>query len=231
MKTIQLLAALAVALSGCTTTRSFELTLISYEPVTGTEILKRGATGISCSFIGEESLDAALAAAKSGIDGSNGLANVSVYYETTLYPLAAKSCYRVEADVVRIKTSAPGVTAPQVKKTVAPVSKTRPDGKSHRGQATPRAGSPSGKPARKGIKPGYYGCVTHELFDEFMGMMARGDSTGAAYLVSRNSCIQMRGGLPFSVLDTGWTGWAKIRIYSVLSASVHDPNPLARYGA
>lgn len=59
---------------------------------------------------------------------------------------------------------------------------------------------------------GFPGCVREDLFDDLMQAAARDDTQGIDYLM-HNGCIMMKGGLAISVLDTTWTGKAKIRVY------------------
>jgi hypothetical protein len=61
-------------------------------------------------------------------------------------------------------------------------------------------------------KGGYPACTSESAFDEFMQALARKDKNGMQYLLG-NNCIVTKGGLQISVLDTTWTGKAKIRVY------------------
>jgi hypothetical protein len=57
------------------------------------------------------------------------------------------------------------------------------------------------------------GCVSEELYDEITTAAARQDLTHFSYLL-KNGCVLVRQGIRVSILDTTWTGRAKVRAYS-----------------
>lgn len=59
---------------------------------------------------------------------------------------------------------------------------------------------------------GYPACVTEDMFDQFIQAMNRKDEDGLYYLMTHGCTIPDKG-LKISVLDTTFSGKAKIRIY------------------
>lgn len=60
---------------------------------------------------------------------------------------------------------------------------------------------------------GYGACTTKELFDEFITAVVKKDETALNYL-TQHGCIITKAGIKVSVLDTTWTGTAKVRAYT-----------------
>jgi len=69
------------------------------------------------------------------------------------------------------------------------------------------------------LKGGYWGCLSEELFDQISTAAVRKDLTGIEYLL-KHGCFVLKAGLKVSVLDTTWTGTAKLRVYVGDSAIV-----------
>lgn len=62
-------------------------------------------------------------------------------------------------------------------------------------------------------KGGHAACLTKELYDQFLDAAAQKDRRAGEYLLD-NGCLILRAGLPASVLDLGFMGWAEVRIYT-----------------
>ncbi|QUN06363.1 hypothetical protein KDN34_02540 [Shewanella yunxiaonensis] len=62
------------------------------------------------------------------------------------------------------------------------------------------------------LKGGYGACLTEELFDQLSQAAVKKDEQGWQYLLN-NGCIITKSGIQVSVLDTTWTGKAKVRAY------------------
>jgi hypothetical protein len=62
------------------------------------------------------------------------------------------------------------------------------------------------------LKGGYPACLTQDLFDQYIAAAVKKDVRAIKYL-HKNGCIIAKKGIPVSVLDTSWTGTAKVRAY------------------
>lgn len=62
------------------------------------------------------------------------------------------------------------------------------------------------------LKGGYAACLTEDLFDQMISAAVDKDETAMRFLL-RNGCILTKSGIHVSVLDTTWTGKAKVRAY------------------
>lgn len=62
-------------------------------------------------------------------------------------------------------------------------------------------------------KGGDAACLTKDLYDQFLDAAVQNDRRAAEYLMD-NGCLILRAGLPASVLDLGFMGWAQVRIYT-----------------
>ena len=62
------------------------------------------------------------------------------------------------------------------------------------------------------LKGGFAACVSEELFDQLAEAAVSEDKNAWNYLLG-NGCIITKAGLSISVLDTSWTGTAKVRAY------------------
>jgi hypothetical protein len=62
------------------------------------------------------------------------------------------------------------------------------------------------------LKGGYGACVSKDLFDQFISASVEKDERAFQYLL-KNGCIVTKAGIEVSVLDTTWTGTAKVRAY------------------
>ena len=62
------------------------------------------------------------------------------------------------------------------------------------------------------LKGDYVACVSEELFDLAIIAGVNKDKRAWDYLME-NGCIVPKAGIPISVLDTTWTGKAKVRAY------------------
>lgn len=62
------------------------------------------------------------------------------------------------------------------------------------------------------LKGGYVACLTENLLDQIMQAVTHKDERGFEYLL-KHGCIITKSGIEVSVLDTTWTGKAKVRAY------------------
>jgi len=62
------------------------------------------------------------------------------------------------------------------------------------------------------LKGGYGACISEDLFDQFISASVKKDERAFQYLL-KNGCIITKAGIEVSVLDTTWTGTAKVRAY------------------
>lgn len=62
------------------------------------------------------------------------------------------------------------------------------------------------------LKGNYGACVSEDLFDQFVTASTRDDHKAFSYLL-QNGCILTKPGISVSVLETTWTGKAKVRAY------------------
>lgn len=62
------------------------------------------------------------------------------------------------------------------------------------------------------LKGGYPACVSESLFDQFTSALVKKDKLGVQYLM-KHGCIITKSGIQVSVLDTTWSGKAKVRAY------------------
>ncbi len=63
------------------------------------------------------------------------------------------------------------------------------------------------------LKADYMACVSEDLFDQLMSAITKNDRRAADYLLE-HGCIITKAGMPVSVIDTTWTGRAKVRAYA-----------------
>ena len=70
------------------------------------------------------------------------------------------------------------------------------------------------------LRGGQVACLTQEAYDEVRAAVASGDRRAVRYLVDENLCLITGPGLEVSVLDWGFTGWVKIRVYTDQGALV-----------
>lgn len=68
-------------------------------------------------------------------------------------------------------------------------------------------------PHAASLKGGYIACITKEYFDEITQAVVRNDRRGFDFLIDQRVCIVTKPGIPISILDTTWTGTAKVRAY------------------
>ena len=69
------------------------------------------------------------------------------------------------------------------------------------------------KEEKNTLKGGYAACISQDLFDQFVTVASTNDENGINFLL-KNGCVITKKGLKFSLLDRGFTGWAKIRVYA-----------------
>jgi hypothetical protein len=69
------------------------------------------------------------------------------------------------------------------------------------------------------LKGGFGACISEDLFDQFVSAAVKKDERGLQYLL-QNGCIITKAGIEVSVLDTTWSGKAKVRAYVGNSAMV-----------
>lgn len=62
------------------------------------------------------------------------------------------------------------------------------------------------------LKGGYGACVTEELFSEMVSAAVADDQRALEYLLD-NGCLIPRAGINITLLDTTWTGTAKVKAY------------------
>jgi len=75
-----------------------------------------------------------------------------------------------------------------------------------------------------------FGCVTKESYDEAINAAVRKDMRGFAYLFTSQRCLFLPRGTEVSILDQGWMGWVKLRVYVGADAFVVWANREAVYG-
>ena len=63
------------------------------------------------------------------------------------------------------------------------------------------------------IKEGAPACSTEDLFSQWVSAQVNKDKLAAGWLL-KNGCIITNSEFPATVLDTSWTGTAKLRIYA-----------------
>jgi len=63
-------------------------------------------------------------------------------------------------------------------------------------------------------------CFSEELYDELSSYVARKDMKGFQYMLDSGKCLILKEGLDASVIDTTWTGLAKIRVYTKAGSMV-----------
>lgn len=56
-------------------------------------------------------------------------------------------------------------------------------------------------------------CVSEQTFDELTTAIVVQDTAALNYLVKRGVCLVLKEGLQASILDRGWSGQVKARIY------------------
>ncbi len=62
------------------------------------------------------------------------------------------------------------------------------------------------------LKGGRIACLTEDEFEQAITAAARKDERAWAYLL-QNGCLIPKAGIKISILDTTWTGTAKVRAY------------------
>jgi len=62
------------------------------------------------------------------------------------------------------------------------------------------------------LKGGYGACISEELFDQLTTAAVKKDERAWNYLMN-NGCLIPKAGIPITILDTTWTGTAKVRAY------------------
>lgn len=62
------------------------------------------------------------------------------------------------------------------------------------------------------LKGGYGACVSEELFDQLTSAAVAKDEKAWGYLL-KNGCIITKSRIDITILDTTWTGTAKVRAY------------------
>lgn len=62
------------------------------------------------------------------------------------------------------------------------------------------------------LKGGFTACISEDLHSQIVSAAVKKDERAWNYLL-KNGCIVTKGGIPISVLDTTWTGTAKVRAY------------------
>jgi hypothetical protein len=62
------------------------------------------------------------------------------------------------------------------------------------------------------LKGGFGACMSEDLFDQLISAAVSKDEQAWSYLL-KNGCIITKAGISITVLDTTWTGTAKVRAY------------------
>lgn len=66
---------------------------------------------------------------------------------------------------------------------------------------------------------GYPACVTEDYYDQMLDAVAKNDHPAMSHLLDVG-CIVVKPGLTVTVLETDWTGTARIRVYFGAGESV-----------
>ena len=67
---------------------------------------------------------------------------------------------------------------------------------------------------------GHVACLSKDFFDQATTAFVQKDTAALSYLEKQGVCIVLKAGLQASILERGWTGWVKARIYVGDSAAV-----------
>ena len=76
---------------------------------------------------------------------------------------------------------------------------------------SPTSGAASGTEAT--LKGDYMACVSEELFDQIISAIRQNDRRAVDYLLE-HGCIITKAGFPVSLIDSTWTGKARVRAYT-----------------